>query len=237
MKHPNHSRFAPDREELLLHRAVEGIATPEEWAEIDALANLDATVLRRLADFMRDEACVKSYVRGGLESIEAPEAIEAVDRSRVDLEVETMPISRGVSRSGWVAAAASILLWVATIFLRIDTPSPSSSSSLASSSLASSSPTPFTSVAVTTRLDGVSTQSQSNEPFVRVLDDGATTQSNLSRTLVDARRSDSGWELLYLCRGFERVQVSELTGTALDDSGAPRLVPISISDPSEWREF
>jgi len=236
MKHPNHSRYAPDREELLLHRAVEGIATPEEWAEIDALANLDAAVLRRLANSMRDEARVKAYVRDGIESIEAPLAIEAVDRARVDLEVEATPILRGVSRSGWLAAAASILLWVTTVFLRIDPSSPVTSSPALSSS-ASSSPTPFSSVAVTTRLDNVSTQSRSNEPFVRVLDDGATTQSNLSRTLVDARRSDSGWELLYLCRGFERVQVSELTGTALDDSGAPRLVPISISDPSEWREF
>lgn len=236
MKHPNHARLAPDREELLLHRAVEGIATPQEWAEIDAHASRDAGILRRLADSMRDEARVRAFVRNELESIETPEAIRPIELSIAEHAIETTPISRGVSRTGWLAAAASILLWVATMFLRIDA-APRASTSPTSSSLTSSSPSPFASVSVTTHLDGVSTQSQINEPFVRVLDDGATTQSNLSRTLVDARRSDSGWELLYLCRGFERVRVSELIGTALDDSGAPRSVPISISDPSEWREF
>ncbi|MAG55359.1 MAG: hypothetical protein CMJ83_03625 [Planctomycetes bacterium] len=51
------------REEILVGRAVDGTASADEWTEIEARADADPIVWRRIGHSMRDEA----FLRGGLD--------------------------------------------------------------------------------------------------------------------------------------------------------------------------
>lgn len=206
-----------DRESLLLHRALERVATEQEWTEIEGLAARDPGVYRRLAALLRDETALTRWCDEAIATLDT-DASPAVAPSAAPRS-HPAPLRH----AGWLAAAAMFLAWVATAMRE----STHSSSELAAPTLRRGEES------VAPRF---SPRGDENA-IVRVLDDGATTQSELSRTLVDAKRAEDGWDLLYLCRSFERVRVPELEGTLLDDAGSPRVVPITFSDPSEWREF
>lgn len=212
---PNRESDA-DREDRLLHRALERTASADDWAAIEAIAERDAGIYQRLAYFLRDDAALAIHLRDPLaavESIELP-AAATTEAARGS--------SRTLHRAGWLAAAAMFLLWVAAA-LRLASVDSIRAPVADPSPMESSRPSSFS--------------SQNPDSLVRVSLDGTTTASELSRTLVDAQRADEGWELLYLCRSFERVRVSELHDIDLDDAGSPRIVPVSLSDPSDWREF
>jgi hypothetical protein len=115
----SHDSDRPHREDVLLHRALERVATEAEWTEIDALGAADAALYRRLAAQLRDE--------GRLATARA--AIDRVARIELDdsaARLHEMPPRRfALSRplAGWTAAAASLLLWAASA-LRATAPPP-----------------------------------------------------------------------------------------------------------------
>lgn len=105
--HPSgdHLRDELDREERLIHRALEGSAGVGDWAELELLARRDPTVWKRLAISMRGELTLR---RAG---------------AAIDDALPALPAGRGaaggrgpilVGGLGWAAAFLVGLLWLST---------------------------------------------------------------------------------------------------------------------------
>ncbi len=200
-----------DREALLIHRAIERLATDDDWRELDVAAATDSDLWRRLGEQLRDECLLASEGRASVavaDTVELPVVATA--------RIRPMRALRSAF-TGWVVAAAVIALWVGTILDR-----------------GGNAPDRPGRVPPTIPRAG----SFEDEPsLLRVSNDGNTSASEMPRVLVNATRSGDGYELLYLRRSFERVRVPMLYDTAHDENGNAAAVPVSLTDRSAWEEF
>jgi hypothetical protein len=218
----NH-REASEREDLLFHRAIERNATEAEWREIELAASSDADLWRRLSEQLRDD---------GLITARSQQQIAAADRVELSA-VSGRAVRSRSSRllrspfSGWLAAAAVLALWIGRAVV---TPSPHSDRD----PVRPGHPPRLVADGGLTVDTGLGSDSA---PIVRVSTDGNVSASSMPRILVDAKRSGDGYELLYLCRSFERVRVPLLYATALDENGNAAAVPVSAAAVSAWEEF
>lgn len=202
---------AADREALLIHRAIERLATEDDWRELDVAAAADPDLWRRLGEQLRDECLLASEGRA---------SVAVADR--VELPVaRTTPIrplrALRSAFTGWLVAAAALALWIGTRVER-DTTAPVRPVVLPAA-------VPLAGFAA------------GDPSLLRVSSDGNTSASEMPRVLVNATRSGDGYELLYLRRSFERVRVPMLYDTAHDENGNAAAVPVSLTDRSAWEEF
>jgi hypothetical protein len=90
-------------EETLFDRMVTHEATPEDWDQLDAVAERDASVWRRLGLALRDHGDLVQVVDVAGDEAEALVVAPLVP-SRV----------RWKTRAGWLAAAAALMMWAGT---------------------------------------------------------------------------------------------------------------------------
>jgi hypothetical protein len=95
-----------DRIDILLSRAVDGIATAEDWIEIEKIGANDPSVWRTLAEELRAQAALESAVE---------EQIAIADM--VEIDTGAAHASHSFNRrmrtwSGWAAAAVVTLAWI-----------------------------------------------------------------------------------------------------------------------------
>ena len=92
----------PTREDILIGRITDGEASPNDWAEIESIAESDPGVWHRLASSQRTHARMESAVE---DAIAIAELIDAPDMRRVGRPV----IARIREYSGWALAAGLAL--------------------------------------------------------------------------------------------------------------------------------
>ena len=95
-----------DRIDILLSRAIDGVASKEDWLELEKLGANDPSIWRTLAEEMRAQASLQAAVE---------EQIAVVDA--IDIDPDAARVSHGFhlrmrSWSGWAAAAVLALAWI-----------------------------------------------------------------------------------------------------------------------------
>lgn len=93
---------APTREDILIGRITDGEASPNDWAEIESIAESDPGVWHRLASSQRTHARMESAVE---DAIAIAELVDAPDMRRVGRPVVAQIRSYG----GWALAAGLAL--------------------------------------------------------------------------------------------------------------------------------
>lgn len=95
-----------DRIDILLSRAVDGIATADDWIELEKIGANEPSVWRTLAEELRAQATLESAVE---------EQIAVADM--VEIDTSAAHASHSFNRrmrtwSGWAAAAVVALAWI-----------------------------------------------------------------------------------------------------------------------------
>lgn len=102
---PNHDRYEPTREDILIGRVVDGEATPSDWGELEHMSRADAALWQRLAHSQRAHARLERAVEDEIavaELVELPEPVNVIASFR----------SRWQLWGGWAVAAGLALAWL-----------------------------------------------------------------------------------------------------------------------------
>lgn len=193
-----------DREDILIGRVVSCEATGSDWNALEALAQDDEGVWKRLAQTQRDHDALTR---------EVGDAVQAADR--VDIPLRAAQASHGVrvrlrAWSGWAAAAALAIVWLGSLGM-LGGPAPGVSSGENAASVMPASLTP-------------------EEAFDHYLFEGrerGQVLGELPKILVDSRLGADGAavEVIYLRRIVERKTVDSVLTFDEDDAGEVRLAP------------
>ncbi len=177
------------REEILISKAVGGDATPQEWDELNELAQRTPELWQRLAGCLRDERALDRALG------DAGEVAESVEIPALRLG-PAAPRGPGFTTTrwlGWAVAAAIALSWTAGT-LRLDRAGPMHDSTQ-NASLANASAADL--------LRAYLDKGRQEQRVIGELPD---------RVLVNTRPAPAGegYELLYVRQIFEREVVPEL---------------------------
>lgn len=195
-----------DREDILISKAVDGVALPEEWDEIRRLGALDPTILERLAAESR---------AGALLSQGVDEATRIADEIEIDATR-----ARGAAHmrfrlrawSGWAAAAALGVAWLGNAF--------------AGGAIFPGATAGFT---------GVSNADQAFERYRALGTAEGRFVSELPMVMVESQTDpETGRvEVIYLRRILERAEINGMYTAAPDENGQLTPVPLPIPVRSE----
>ena len=94
--------------DILISRVVDDEASPEDWAQLKALAAEDSAIWRELFETQRTCAELASAVE---QELSVAEYIDAPVQDHLSIQL-TNRVRRGLSWAGWAAAAAVALAWV-----------------------------------------------------------------------------------------------------------------------------
>lgn len=200
----------PDRDCLLISRAIDGDATAVEWDELTTLAEHDPQLWRRLGETLRDHT---GFARGINAAVAVADSIEPEVGVRPSRNAGPPPVTTVVGRigswSGWALAAAVAIAW--TIGMN---PAPPKRPGDAAVSTA-----------------GLIDTAAASELLAAYLDKGR--QENLvigevpQRVLLETRPAltGGGYEVVYVRQIVERTTVPDLYEySAEDELGRPMLV-------------
>jgi len=195
-----------NREDILISRIVDGSTDPGDWDELQAIAEDDPAVLRRLAESQRRESALRAQLQ---------DAIAAADDFELPGEhAETVFAFRSRLRAwaGWSAAALIALAWLtAGGLIRPAT----SGQNIAGWSPPASADEAFERYQLLGYSQG------------RVL-------GELPLVMIQSERLENGQDqVVYMRRILEQRTVTEIYEPGVDESGNPTLVPAMILRPSE----
>lgn len=204
------------RRELLLSRVTDGEASDAEFDELRTLASLEPSVWRDLAEGQRAASLVVSVVDAAgnvADGVEAP----AYEHASVRVESRLSSFGRGVWRNtGWLAAAAVVLLWSTTggrLPGASELPAPASPSGEAS-------------------FVPVSTASQALDRYLDLGRAEGVVLGEIPTGRVLERRPSvdgSGFEVIFLRQIVERAIVEDVYELARDEAG--NATPIRLTVP------
>lgn len=97
-----------EREDLLLHRAASGTASPEDWRELELAGAGDSSIWERLALTIRDQ--------GQLQQIADFAAARAARVEIPNINIHNHPHTRAITASGWLTAAAVTMISLLAFF-------------------------------------------------------------------------------------------------------------------------
>lgn len=191
-----------DREDILIGRVIDDEASPQDWAELEQLAETDPTVWRRLSLAKREQSALCAGVADALavaDEVELPHhAMHAQHAFNV----------RWRAWSGWAAAAAIALIW-ATV------------QGVLPSSLNNSN-------GQTAGVDPASwTPDQAFNQYLTTGIEQGRVLGELPTVMVESRPAEDGqsFEIMVMRRVIEVKRVHNAFSVGFDESGQVRLVP------------
>ena len=99
-----------NREDVLFSRVLDGEACPEDWDELEGRATRDPLLWQRLARDLRLHGALRRGLEDVLESDERADELP-LERLAPRGDVREGPW-RATAAAGWLAAAATLLLWL-----------------------------------------------------------------------------------------------------------------------------
>lgn len=194
----------PDRQDLLISRAVDGVAAAEDWAELERAGAADPSVWQRLGSAVRDQSALSAAVEeriGAADSVELPGALV---RAQYEFRVRLR------SWSGWAAAAVIGLSWLgAANWITLD--------ALPSAGVQSAS------------LGAALTPDEVLDQYRTTGLEEGRYLGELPMVMVETRPTPdgAGMEVIYLRQLLERAVVGELYELGMDEQGQPAALPVS----------
>lgn len=213
----NDEPLARDDADLLISRAVDGRSSDSEWASLEAAAETDPLVWRRLAHAHRDQALlVKGVARavGVAEHVELPTRLEAERLDTERLAGGGSSLSGVRAWGGWAAAAVLVLALVLRTNKDV---------------------TPVVSQQPVIKPAEAGLLS-SADAFRAYLDKGKQEGLVLGEVpdhvLVESRpvENGSGFEVVYVRQVLERARVADLYRFSHDEAG--RALPVRVQGRS-----
>lgn len=192
----------PNREELLIHRVVEGAAEPSDWSELELLARADSGVWERLADAIRIEGALRNAVDDAVAAADAVELpLSSTPHGKAPLAVS--------SWLGWAAAVVIAALWIGTGSAPESSIDDRSGSDVAHAD----------------------SQAAFEQYCTLGLEEGRVI-GVLPSTVMKTRPGSDGRsiEVLYVRRTLERTVVDEMYELNQDESGLLKSVPVSADE-------
>lgn len=202
------------RGELLLSRLVDGEASERDWEDFRTIAGRGAGGLwRALAEAQRDQAVLSAAVA---ESLRASERVGLPGERRRGHGGGV--IARITPMAGWAAAACVAVIWGIGLFA----PRAASNAGAPADALAGKAPANI-------RL--VSSDDAWSEYVRRGQEDGVVVGEIPERVVVATVRRDDGrgYDVIYLRQALERRTVTDVYRVGQEESGAPVLVPASMT--------
>ena len=209
------SRAEDPRDELLIHRALDGVASPDEWDDLERSVATDPVVGTRLARTLRAESELRLHATTALsvaDSIELPTSPPAHSSGRRPTR------TRVLAMAGWAAAILLAVLWGGSSLRAPDSPAIENDAS-----------TP-------PELDAESA-------FDRYLVAGARegrVLRELPRQVMETRpvaEQPGGLEVVYVRRLLERTIVDQFYELGEDDLGRPASIPVSTARLTDYGTF
>jgi len=196
-----------DHEDILISKAADGAASPEEWDEIRRLGELDATLWDRLAAESRTSALLAHAVE---------DATSVADEVEIDVSrARTAAHMRFRLRvwSGWAAAAVLAVAWLGNAVA-------------GDGALFGGATAGFT---------GVSSADQALERYRALGTAEGRFVEELPMVMVNTQTDpETGrTEVLYLRRILERAEINAMYTAAQEEDGSLTPVPVSIPVRSE----
>lgn len=215
-----------DTEDVLVSRALDGTATAQDWAALEALAQQDRDLWKRMAAAARADAALR---RGVAEATVAAERAELPHPSELARHVAARGrLARGRKAalwiwSGWAAAAAVASAWVGSGWSSAapagSQPGPAVAAAPATGPLA---PVPDLLEELARDLGGAAR-------FASPAGEGGQLLWELPGILVESRPAADGHsvDMLYLRPFLERCTADRFYQLGRDELGQPVAVPVS----------
>lgn len=237
--------------DILISRIIDGTATPEDWAQLDAIASDEPHVLQDLSAAMRQDAELRGFVRDAVAvaddvDIDTDRVIVRVDEDqwttvppRVPSEPRRSAFMALVTWTGWTAAAAIAMTWIASMMYgdlptrNLTIPDASAGeNAMASSQLGSPATNGNTDAATVLPAaydEAISQTLELGKQQNRIIEE-------LPVVMLKQRfHGDGRVEIFYLRRFVERVHVDGMLEFQMDSSGQPRVVPVAPEgQPNEY---
>ncbi|MFG0256362.1 MAG: hypothetical protein ACF8GE_00495 [Phycisphaerales bacterium JB043] len=199
-----------NNEDILLSKAVDGVATDEEWAQLESLASLDPTIWARLGEMTRMQSRLNEAMM---------EATSIADDVDIDMERARNHHGLHIHVRTWGGWAVAAILALALFGGQMMPLSGGQTAGL-----------------VTTNLS----PDEALEQYRTVGTLDGRFVSELPTIMVDVRIDpESGRpEMFYMRRFLERVPVNGLYTADLDGNDVvPMLLPAGVRAPATPREF
>ena len=185
--------------DILISRVVDDEASPEDWAQLKALAAEDSAIWRDLFETQRTHAELSSAVE---QQISVAEYIDAPVQDHLTIQL-TDRVRRGLSWAGWAAAAAVVLAWVGIGPIAGEPEN----------------------VAQLTPTDYLQRYLEKGREEGLVQGE-APTKTLLS---AEPAPEGNGYVVIYLRQIVERAVVTDLYQIGSDDAGNPRPIPVRMN--------
>lgn len=189
------------RQDILITRAVDAAATPEDWREIEALALADPSLWKRLAHEVRTHSLLTGALDAATATADAveldPQRTHAAGAFRLRLR----------AWSGWAAAAVIALAWIGGAAILNSPAFPGS----------------FAGVSAMP----ASAEEALDQYRALGVQEGRYLYE-LPMVMVDSQRDPDSEriEILYMRRILERAEISAMYTAAPDEEGKP--VPVAV---------
>ena len=193
-----------DRLDILINRVVDREASPEDWAELESLAERDPSLWRRLADAEREHATLAAGVEDAIACADRAEiphhAVDAAHRFQIRLR----------AWGGWAVAAILGLAWATAQGVL---------------------PTVLNSGGHQAGLTPV--HLSPDEAFEHYMESGmeeGRVLAELPTVMIDARQVEGSemYEITVIRRIIERTRVNGAYGVEVDDGGEVRVAPVDV---------
>ncbi|MHC4975343.1 MAG: hypothetical protein ACYTF7_01905 [Planctomycetota bacterium] len=202
-----------NNEDILISKAVDGVATAEEWSQLEALAAIDSSIWARLGEMTRMQA----QLAGALD-----EAIAIADEVEIDMDRIHRHHALHIHVRTWGGWAVAAVLALALFGGQLGSFATSGGQQAAG------------------WLGPNATPDEVLEQYRTVGTLDGRFVSELPTIMVDVRLNpESGQqEMFYMRRLLERVPVEGLYTSAPDGSDVvPVLIPAGVRTPDSPREF